>query len=378
LVEIGCALSFEADRTLSGDEIMPSAKPARARSYRRLLPAAVIIAAWLFVAVAWTPPTYLLQQMGGSPLSWTHSFVFVLAGFLPWMMVTPLVLWLGRRFPVTEGHAMRQLGIQACAGALLLPLVTFGGGIAARIVMGTPESPFSFIALRAAVIVTCYGVPTYIAVAGIAQALAYFERYRARERLLAHAELRALQAQLNPHFLFNTLNAISAIGYRDPELADRALTHLSQLLRTTLEQAEGEIALDEEIAFARDFLELYTIIMPERLCVTWDLEPGVGEVLVPRMLLQPLIENALVHGVAKLPHGGRMSLAARQSEARVHLVIGNDVPPTPTQASCAGVGLANVRERLRVIYGAKAELHFERDDVRAEATVTLPVRRIQT
>ena len=158
--------------------------------------------------------------------------------------------------------------------------------------MGAPASPFSFIALRATIIVTCYGVPTYIAVAGIAQALAYFERYRARERLLAHAELRALQAQLNPHFLFNTLNAISAIGYRDPELADRALTHLSQLLRTTLDQGEGEaeITLDEEVAFAREFLELYAIIMPGRLHVTWELEPGVGEVLVPRMLLQPLVE----------------------------------------------------------------------------------------
>jgi two-component system LytT family sensor kinase len=361
------------------DEIMPSTDPARARSYRRLLPVAIIIAAWLFVAIAWTPPTYLLQQMNGTSLSWTHSFVFVLAGFLPWIAITPLVLWLGRRFPVTEGHAMRQLGIQACAGALLLPLVTFGGEVAARIVIGARGSPFSFIALRATIIVACYGVPTYIAVAGIAQALAYFERYRARERLLAHAELRALQAQLNPHFLFNTLNAISAIGYRDPELADRALTHLSQLLRTTLDQGEGEaeIALDEEIEFARDFLELYAIIMPGRLRVTWQLEPGVGEVLVPRMLLQPLIENALVHGITRLPRGGSMSLAARQSEACMHLVIRNDVPRLPTEASGAGVGLANVRERLRVIYGTEAELRFERDDTRAEATITLPGRRIQ-
>jgi LytS/YehU family sensor histidine kinase len=357
-------------------EVMSPANPAHARSYRSLLPAAIMIAGWLFVALAWTPPTYLLQQMNGRPLSWPRSFVFVLAGFLPWMMITPLVLWLGRRFPVTEGHAVRQLAVQAGAGALLLPLTTFGGRVAATILMPTLGSPFAVAAVRAVVIETFYAVPTYIAVAGIAQALTYFERYRARERLLAHAELRALQAQLNPHFLFNALNSISAIGYRDPELADRALTHLSQLLRATLEQAEGEVALDEEIAFARDFLELYTIIMPGRLCVTWELEPGLGEALVPRMLLQPLVENALVHGVAKLPKGGTMSLAARQSGGRLHLVIRNDVPRLSKKTCGGGVGLANVRERLRVIYGPEADLRFERGATEAMAIVIIPSRKI--
>jgi hypothetical protein len=357
-------------------EIMSSADPARARSDRRLLPAAIAIAAWLFIALAWTPPTYLLQRMTGRPISWVHSFLFVLTGLLPWIAITPLVLWLGRRFPLTEGHALRRLAIQACAGALLLPLVAFAGELAPRILIPALGSPFSFIALRATIITTCYGVPTYVAVAGIAQALAYFERYRARELVLVRAELRALQAQLNPHFLFNTLNSISAIGYRDPELADRALTHLSQLLRATLEQSDGEVALDEEIAFARDFLELYAIIMPGRLCVSWELERGLGEALVPRMLLQPLVENALVHGVAKLPKGGTMSLVARQSDARLHLVIRNDVPRLSREACGGGVGLANVRERLRVIYGAEAEFRFERGVTEAKAIVTLPLRNI--
>lgn len=358
-------------------EIMSPANPARARSYKRFLPPAIIIAAWLFIALAWTPPTYLLQRMAGRPLSWIRSFLFVLTGILPWLAVTPLVLWLGRRFPVTDGRAIRQLGVQVSAGALLLPLVTIAGDVAARTLMPALGSPFTFVALRAAFITACYGVPTYVAVAGIAQAVAYFDHYRARERLMMVAELRALQAQLNPHFLFNTLNAISALGYRDPELADRALTHLSQLLRATLEEGEGEVALDEEIAFARDFLELYTIIMPGRLSLTWDLEAGVGEVLVPRMLLQPLVENALVHGVAKLAQGGKISLGASQSDARVHVVIRNDVPSIPTQVSGAGVGLSNVRERLRVIYGAQAELRFERGVTEAAATITLPLRKNQ-
>jgi LytS/YehU family sensor histidine kinase len=359
-------------------ETMVPAKSARAlaRSYSRLLPTAIMIAAWLFIALAWTPPGYFLQEMSGRPLSWTRMFLFTLAGFLPWMMITPLVLWLGRRFALTDGHAMRQLGVQAAAGVLLLPLITFGGRIVATLWMPSLGSPFAFTALRATTIGTFYAVPIYVAVAGIAQALVYFDHYRARERLLAHAELRALQAQLNPHFLFNTLNSISAIGYRDPELADRALTHLSQLLRATLEQAEGEVSLDEEIAFARDFLELYAIIMPGRLRVTWELEPGLGEALVPRMLLQPLVENAMVHGVAKLPKGGAMSLGVRQSDARLHLVIRNDVPRLSREACGGGLGLANVRERLRVIYGPEADLRFERGATEAKAIVTLPFRNI--
>jgi LytS/YehU family sensor histidine kinase len=95
------------------------------------------------------------------------------------------------------------------------------------------------------------------------------------------------------------------------------------------------------------------------------------------MLLQPLVENALVHGVAKLPKGGTISLAARQSEARVHLVIRNAVPRLSTQARGAGVGLANVRERLRVIYGTEAELRFKRGAAEAEAIITLPSHKIQ-
>jgi two-component system sensor histidine kinase AlgZ len=356
----------------------PAKRPTTAvhASSGRLLPIGVVIAAWFFIALAWTPPTYLLRQTTVGSLSWGRVFLFVSAGFLPWMTITPLILWLGQRFPVTEGGGLRHLAIQAGAGAVLLPLITFGGILVTRISMPAMGSPFTFAVVRTTIITTCYGVPTYIAVAGIAQALVYFRRYRARERLLAHAELRALQAQLNPHFLFNTLNAISAIGYRDPEQADRALTHLSQLLRATLEQGEDEVALYEEIAFARDFLELYSIIMPGHVRATWDLEAGVGEVAVPRMLLQPLIENALVHGLSKLAQGGELAFTARQQGDHLLLVISNDSPEIPVPAPGAGVGLANVQERLRVVHGDKAELCFDRGATRASVVITLPRREI--
>jgi two-component system sensor histidine kinase AlgZ len=143
-----------------------------------------------------------------------------------------------------------------------------------------------------------YAVPTDIAVAAIGQAVAYVDRYRGRERLLARAELRALEAQLNPHFLFNALNAISAIGYRDPALADRALSHLSDLLRLSLALRPQEIPLREEIGFVQGYVDLYSTIMPGQVSFDLAIEPSGWNAAVPAMLLQPIVENALVHGKA--------------------------------------------------------------------------------
>src|SRR5581483_7509313 len=191
---------------------------------RALLAAAIVIAAWILVALAWTPPTVAVQQMmsrnsGAAPPS--AVFLYVLLGFVPWMAATPLLLWLGARFPVSERALVRPILIHILIGIAVVPVATFIGTLLAALfsqhfTVRTADAP---ALLNATFITSFYSIPTYVAVVAIGQALAYFKRYRARERMLARAELRALEAQHNPHFLFNTLNAVSALGYRYPEKA---------------------------------------------------------------------------------------------------------------------------------------------------------------
>jgi two-component system sensor histidine kinase AlgZ len=298
----------------------------------------------------------------------------VLVNFVPWMIATPIILWLARRSPIAERRVVRPLLVQAGAAALLLPLITISAVALTTFLIPTRRQPSFQDTVSAMATRAFYAVPTYIAVAGIGQALAYFDRYRTRERLLARAELRALEAQLNPHFLFNALNAISAIGYRDPALADRALSHLSELLRLALEPRPQEISLREEIGFTRGYIDLYSIIMPDHVSFDLSVEHETWDAAVPTMLLQPLIENAIIHGIAKLTGGGHLSLAASRDRSRLRVVVANEVPPDNGDSHGTGLGLGNLRERLRVLYGDGAQLNLERGARQAIVVVELPYR----
>ena len=335
--------------------------------------AAVVVGAWMIVVLAWTPATYLVDRASGWNPSTLSAFLRVLLNFLPWMIATPAVFWLAERFPISEPQLRRHLLIQIAAGVLLVPLLTMSGSLLG-VFFATPQQLSLRNSAGATVITAFYAVPTYIAVAGIGQALAYFDRYRMRERLLARAELRALEAQLNPHFLFNALNAISTIGYRDPAVADRALSHLSELLRLALAPRPQEIPLRDEIGFIQGYLDLYGMIMPEQVSLDLSVEQSIWDAAVPTMLLQPLVENAIVHGVAKLTGGGKLSLAATRIGERLRVVVGNEVPLNDQSSPGTGIGLGNLRERLRVLYGERANLVLTRVGQQANVVVELPYR----
>ncbi len=347
-----------------------------------MVAAAIIVAAWLFVALAWTPPTVAVQQMmsrnfGTAPPP--AVFLYVLLGFVPWMAVTPLLLWLGARFPVSERALVRPILIHILIGIVVVPLATFIGTVLAALFsqhfsVRPADAP---ALLNATFITSFYSIPTYVAVVAIGQALAYFKRYRARERMLARAELRALEAQLNPHFLFNTLNAISALGYRDPEKADAALTQLSDLLRSALKERPQFVPLRNEIGFVNDYLEIHRLLMPGRMDVQYAIAPAVWEAAVPAMILQPLVENAVTHGIAKLPGGGLLSLAAAREGPMLVLCVTNSLPPSQGASAGAGIGLANVRERLRVLYGESWRLSVERGARDCAARIEIPYSQAQ-
>jgi hypothetical protein len=329
-----------------------------------------VIVAWTLVALAWTPPT-ILAERGIMPPLWVIPYVFL--GFVPWMLATPVFLWLGRRYPITR--AATRLWIHALPAIIIIPVIKaagllLSGGTLSR--LHVLPAAYAFKNLYDEVLIdSLYSIPTYIAVVAIIQAVGFLQSYRTRERLLARAQLQALQAQLNPHFLFNTLNAISALGYRDPALADKALTELSQLLRASLADSSAEITLREEIGFARDYIDLHMMLMPERLNVTFDVDADAWRAKVPRMILQPLVENAIVHGMATSSANGLILFSARVREARLELQLENDVGGENRSAS-TGIGLANARDRLQMLYGKRQSLNFDRRNGKAIVSVTLP------
>lgn len=352
---------------------------AGAAPNRHFFIAGAFLAAWVLLALASVHALMASRQVAGQgapPFDWL-LLASELLRLSPWVAAAPLLFWLARRFPISEQGTARAIVVHALAAVVLIPLVTLCGILLAR----TIEIPNGFSSLKpdrilwATIMMSLYGLPIYISVAATGQANAYFERYRIRERLLAQAQLRALQAQINPHFLFNTLNAIAALGHRDPSRAEIALSRLSELIRTALADRGQTVPLKDEIAFVRGYIDLYEVLLPEKIRATFDVDDEAWNAAVPPMLLQPLIENAIVHGIAKRAQGGGIGLTARKDGGRLTIALVNDAADKPTTPGNA-VGLANVRERLRALYGNAQACESTATVERATVTLSLPFTRV--
>lgn len=198
----------------------------------------------------------------------------------------------------------------------------------------------------------------------------FYQASRARELRAAQlegelnrAQLDRLEAQLQPHFLFNTLNAISSLMYSDPDRADRMMGRLSDLLRLTFQRtASAEVALAAELEWLGWYLEIMRLRFGDRLTVRQTIAPDTTALAVPRLLLQPLVENALTHGAAKHAGPATVTIAARREGDRLRLTVADDGPGIggdPAGALASGVGLSNTVARLRALYGDQGRLTIE-------------------
>ena len=191
--------------------------------------------------------------------------------------------------------------------------------------------------------------------------------------LARDAELKALKAQINPHFLFNSLNSISALTSIDAPKAREMCILLAEFLRMTLGLGEKTLVpLHEELELLQRFLAIEKVRFGERLCVDAHIEAQANECLVPPLLLQPLVENAIIHGIATLPAGGTVRIAAECGGGRLQLTIENSVDPDAPPARKGGLGLANVRQRLEVRYGKEAKLHTTAEEEIFRVAISLP------
>jgi signal transduction histidine kinase len=223
---------------------------------------------------------------------------------------------------------------------------------------------------RNAVLRAKFNLPVYWVLVSLVHTLRFHRRAeeRARRALelearLADAKLQALRMQLHPHFLFNTLNAIAALVHKDPHAADEMITNLSELLRATLDTAAQEIPLRRELEFLDRYLEIQQMRFGERLRVEKDLDAAALDALVPTLILQPLVENAIRHGIEPAARPGVVTLRARRGDNGLLLLSVRDSGggPAPREKSSPGIGLANTRARLEALYGSAARLNLHTD-----------------
>jgi LytS/YehU family sensor histidine kinase len=290
-----------------------------------------------------------------------------------WAVLVPGILWLARRYRFGR-QTWRRAALVHVLGVLTFTAAHVALATSARGVILTQltERPFDWLMYfeNRFFLNFDWEMMTYWALVGLSHALDYHRESQERELTaaqlqtqLAEAQLEALQRQLHPHFLFNTLNTISALMHRDVQAADEMLVRLSDLLRLTLERVgTQQVPLKDEIDFLRKYLEIEQTRFGDRLQVHIDVEPDTLDALVPNLILQPLVENALRHGIAPRISGGRIDVTARQDGDQLVLGVRDDgVGLSPDRMSDlhSGFGLSNTRSRLENLYSDRHRFEFE-------------------
>jgi signal transduction histidine kinase len=336
---------------------------------------------WWLAALAWwtlngfsgASQLQGLPGADGAPITWAHALRTVMVSAWLWVPVSVLALWMAERFPLERARWPARAALHVGAGLAVVagrvafvhlanPLVRWYPGDV------PPPVRLYFAGLDKNLFL-------YLLLVGAAHALLYARRLRQREgeaRLLAsqlaQAQLQVLKAQLHPHFLFNTLHAISTLVHRDADAAEQMIARLSELLRHSLSAGGAdEVPLREELRQLEPYLDIEQVRFGGRLAVRWSVEPDALDARVPHLLLQPLVENAIRHGLSPRLAPGTVEVVARREGPQLRLEVRDDgvglvgaraAPATPREGG-GGVGLSNTRARLERLYGASHRFRLE-------------------
>jgi two-component sensor histidine kinase len=307
----------------------------------------LFILGWAALSLLFAPEAYLSFYLRGQPIEWRETFELTVVNSAIAILFVPGIVWVTRRVPIERRNwrTVLLVHVPAClafslghSGLYLIACYTH------HEVGGTLFFRFHPNLL------------TYWAVVGFTQATDYFGKYRAHERQASQLRLQLLKAQLQPHFLFNTLHTISAMMHQDVKGADRMITRLSELLRMTLDHlGRNVVKLEEELEFLRVYLELERVRFGERLATRVDVSPDAKGALVPALFLQPLVENCIKHGLSIRQPDGLIEIRAMHEGHRLVLAVadnGSGLPPGVVRGRPLreGLGLSNTRNRLRQLY----------------------------
>lgn len=324
------------------------------------------VAVWVAMAVLAAVEVYIYQQRWDKPITWDLAFRRAFKEYFAYAVCTLAVLWLCGRLHPQAGRRVRWFLLHMLAAVVFsIAHVAFVSWLEAgeRSVMTGKILTFGYLFKNLLITYTSSNVFKYWIVVLGNLGWHYYKAYRERERQagalateLVQARLQALRMQINPHFLFNTLNTISALIHENPNAADRMVVRLSELLRRTLDRGDvQEVPLREELEFLKGYLEIEQMRFSDRLTVTYDIEPKTNELLVPHLILQPLVENALRHGIMPREEAGQVEITARILDGQ-HLELkvrdnGNGLAPANGSPGREGIGLNNIRSRLTQLYG---------------------------
>jgi two-component system LytT family sensor kinase len=325
-------------------------------------------------------------------VSWAQALYWAFGDWYEFALLAPLVFWLCRRFKFERGSWLRRLAVYLVAGlvfagahALMCAVAdVFQGWVTAKPVV-FQKSLRGILANR-----THYNLAVYAVIVCAWYAWNYYREFREREMQavelagrLAQAQLQALRMQLNPHFLFNTLNAISSLMLKDVVAANKMISRLGELLRLTLQKSDQqEVPLQQEIEFLQRYLEIEEIRFGERLQLKMEVEPSTLQAVVPNLILQPLVENAIRHAVEPQEGAGQIVLRSTRDNGHLVLQVSDNGPglvrtqvteePNDTRER---IGLNNTRERLRKLYGERQQFGLTANSMGGvTASLSIPFR----
>ena len=390
MLSLGAAESSRhgaASRALGGTltRQRPPRHPALLSPARRTaLNALAIFGVWTTLGLLSCAQGALFLAQAGQHLTW-GAFGARMLDWYTCAVFTPFFFWLATHFPVDRRHWRVNLLVQF-AGSSIAVLIKY-----AFLYWFWQRTRPARAMTFARVLESNFIIESMIiwAVIAIIHGILFYRRWQEREQIavelrtrLSEAQLEVLKGQLRPHFLFNTLNSISTLVHSDPASADRMVVQLADLLRASLETTgKHEIPLAEELALLERYVDIMRVRHEDRLTVTIRATPRARTALVPHFILQPLVENAIEHGIGRRAGAGRIVVEAADAGERLHLRIGDDgggLSPCATGGlpPDEGVGLGNTRHRLRQLYG---DAHSFTIDCAVDGgtlvTITIPLRR---
>jgi two-component system, LytTR family, sensor kinase len=340
---------------------------------------AALFLAWTALGAFMFSQTLTQRLFSKDPTPWWHHLESWMIGVYIWFLLTPAVLWLGRRFPLERKHWLRRAALHSF---LSIAAALFQLGLESAVLRGLglfPSIMTSYAVTFVFLLIIGFhqSVLTYWTVLGIQYGFGWYRRYQERrqealrlelhssrlERQLAQAQLSAMKSQLQPHFLFNTLNAIMVlVRQQNGREAEEMLARLSDLLRSVLDDVHAqEVPLSRELEYLQLYLSIEQVRFQDRLRVEIASDPAVLDASVPHLVLQPLVENAIRHGIGKSSSAGKIRISACGLEDKLEIKVEDDGPGLGpvNPARAPGIGLANTRARLNQLYGDAARLSVE-------------------
>jgi len=350
-----------------------------------------VVAIWAAGALFDASQNIFIMHAEGKQQSWLPLFGTELASWLLWALATPPVMRLARRYVLFPRTSVRAIGVHLVAfalvsalawswSALLLILFNPWGNRRWPTFTDTWVTLLTYQVLTFAIVYALILTVTYVIDAHAVLTRQVTETARLNEELLK-SQLAALRRQIEPHFMYNALNSIVAL-VRDErgDAAVRMLVGLSEFLRRSSQDSHRpQVSLREEVEYLWRYLEIQQIRFGDRLRMTVDIPEELLGVEVPSLLLQPLVENAIKHGIAERVAGGAVRVSGARHGDSLCLIVYNDAPGVPADwEATSGVGLANLRNRLQILYGNESRLQLRPvDTFGVEVTVTLPARQAQ-